>query len=345
MKKTRWILRRLGRLEGLSTRMLIGVFAITILLNGLATVGISQGNSCQICEDVESDIPYTITFSEVKYDYPTDGKSTWYYEVSRDSGAKDVSHWNLELCSTHQVVDTAPGGITTEVGTDGSINGCSPYSNMKWIKWDDLDDGYIPFSGTRTFSVTLDGNWQKGTVSAAIKAGTGCYFPEVIGPLCEERKVVATLGPVQISQSDLATVFDGGSTKMTVEGGDLYANFNPDLDVSLDTDCTNFEVKTYYTVSVNYQSSPQPPSNVTSSFEHPALEVKSGGSYKYIKYDPNATKPYSQSEWNSFTSLNGIQGDGSGSSFPVRVNLSKLGDLTAGWKFDFTIQAVMQCND
>ncbi|HRP63404.1 MAG TPA: fibro-slime domain-containing protein [Phycisphaerales bacterium] len=121
---------------------------------------------CVTLKDSGAKLNFKICFVSAVFN--PDGTSTWTYHVSELGvpGGKDLSHWNLKLDPSHQVVDWSPKSgnnhVTgVSVGTDGS-------TGFYGIKWDVTD----AFS-SGTFTVTLDKQYFGGTNVAGVLAKGG----------------------------------------------------------------------------------------------------------------------------------------------------------------------------
>lgn len=97
---------------------------------------------------------------------------TWVYAIDRVAG-KDLSHWvlDLSLCNTN-VVSTDP---SSSFGTD-------PTTGATGYKFEPIVEQ------TALYTITLDGEYPTGTVTATMKAGPLGNFASglVAGPDCGE---------------------------------------------------------------------------------------------------------------------------------------------------------------
>jgi fibro-slime domain-containing protein len=91
--------------------------------------------------------------------FNADGTSAWTYHVRELPGGKDLSHWNLALSPTHQVMSGTTAGY--DLGVDGS-------TGFYGIKWDVLET----FS-QGDFVIVLDGHFFGADQSAAVQAKGG----------------------------------------------------------------------------------------------------------------------------------------------------------------------------
>ncbi|MDM8563651.1 hypothetical protein QUF54_09885, partial [Candidatus Marithioploca araucensis] len=109
--------------------------------------------------------------------------NSWSYKVEQIEG-RDLSHWDLALGSCLEYVrvtddgEKKPNGDPSNAdpgeGADKSVKG-SPL-----IKWDTQGG---------TFTITLDANYRKGTVSVLAKTGTMYGTGKITGPDCSLQEV------------------------------------------------------------------------------------------------------------------------------------------------------------
>ncbi len=112
---------------------------------------------------------YQITFLGVTYN--SDQTSTWRYEVRPASATRDLSHWVLGLCTTHQVLSSDPNGT---VGKD-------PTTGLWGIKW---EQPLRTTDGPRPYTFVLNGWFEVGTTQVAVKAGRDPESGTIDGPSC-----------------------------------------------------------------------------------------------------------------------------------------------------------------
>lgn len=112
-------------------------------------------------------------------EFNDDGTSTWKYRVRELDTGKDLSHWNLALSPSHEVVaaGTTPG---FDLGVDGS-------TGFYGIKWDVQES----FS-TGEFTIVLEGHFFGADQSTAVLAKGGNQ-PDV-GALFAPTTNVSTIG-------------------------------------------------------------------------------------------------------------------------------------------------------
>lgn len=120
---------------------------------------------------------FTFRFDGVDYN-PTTNLSTWHYTVTGPmvSGPtyKDLSHWIIELCVPHKVVE-ASGNWERRTRPD-------PHHGIIGIKW----DNEVSKTGSRSFYFVLEGNWAVAdTLQIGAKAGPNNESGVLPGPACE----------------------------------------------------------------------------------------------------------------------------------------------------------------
>ncbi len=155
-------------------------------LNGVSlNYSISNNLKSTITTDCDNDGNNNIsTFGGFRFEFDgmvenMDGTSTWTYTVTgvAPSGPtyKDLSHWVLALCENHSVIAVTPNSAW-EVNTD-------PTLEIYGIKW---DHGINKEGGTKTFSITLNKQYDIGLIDVAFKAGQNKFYCSINGPSCEE---------------------------------------------------------------------------------------------------------------------------------------------------------------
>ena len=102
--------------------------------------------------------------------YNLDGTSTWTYKVTGNGARRNLSHWKLKLFNEHNVTSSSPN--TWEVHVD-------PHFQYYGIKW---DSSVNKNGGMKTFSFTLDGRYDVGTVDFGYKAGRKLFHGIILGP-------------------------------------------------------------------------------------------------------------------------------------------------------------------
>jgi len=104
--------------------------------------GTVDADECVVLKDSKGNDAFEICV--VTAEFNADGTSTWVYHVRELPGGKDLSHWNLKLDASHEVLDgTTPG---YECGPDGS-------TGFYGIKWD-VTDGFAESD----FTIVLNGH-------------------------------------------------------------------------------------------------------------------------------------------------------------------------------------------
>ncbi|MFO8034021.1 MAG: hypothetical protein R6U88_02505, partial [Candidatus Bipolaricaulota bacterium] len=153
--------------------------------------------------------PYTIEFLERIYNAQED-ETTFRYKVSNADDDTDISHWVLELpvCVAVRLSLTPPaetnpvgephtftakletistGGCESLVEAGGEEHndsvscGEDPTTGLYGVKF---DQGFEYAGETRTYLITLAGEWPLGEVQAAVKAGPNEHLCTVPGPAC-----------------------------------------------------------------------------------------------------------------------------------------------------------------
>jgi hypothetical protein len=96
---------------------------------------------------------------------------TWSYEV-REAAGRDLSHWSLGIANCLGEITSFSPSSGYAAGTDGS-------TGFVGTKWD------VPGSFRQgVFSITLGGDFAKGTVKALAKAGSLHAMLDIAGPDC-----------------------------------------------------------------------------------------------------------------------------------------------------------------
>lgn len=143
------------------------MLATLLFLAPIGAAGVTIGND-------------DVSFVAVAYDYPSSGRSTWYYTVT--SGAKPaISHVTFQLPTCMTVVgagtwgplrtNLVSGGGMPEIGTD-------PTTGIRGLKFDEgFDEG-----GVRNYYFTLDRNYADAPTLVATKASTAFDTGYVTGP-------------------------------------------------------------------------------------------------------------------------------------------------------------------
>lgn len=123
-----------------------------------------------------------INFITVRYDYPSTGQSTWYYQVI--SGRRPaISHVTFQMnLDCLDVVDAGTwdgtnldalnsGAGQPEVGTD-------PTTGVTGLKF---DQGFVD-NEVRYYYFTVDGNYAQSSITVASKGGPGYDTALITGP-------------------------------------------------------------------------------------------------------------------------------------------------------------------
>ena len=162
----------------------------------------------------------TVTFVQVRYDYPAAGQSTWYYTVV--SGRKPaISHVTFGMpCGTMRILDAGmwdgedPDARMSKAGmpVPGSFPAApagDPTTQLKGLKFDlGFEEGQ-----TRHYYFTVNGNYVSYDMTVASKGGNGFDVGQVLGPKGDcstQQPVLAALGDrVWLDQNDNG-LQDGG---------------------------------------------------------------------------------------------------------------------------------------
>ena len=125
---------------------------------------------------------YHIEFVDVRYDFPAEGQSTWYYRVEATAG-KDISHVTFPLNKNCiDVLDSGTWGTSMDDLNSGQGKpnvGKDPKAKIWGMKF---DEG-VNTSDEQNYYFTLDKNLAVENVDKmAIKAGKPFYFGTICGP-------------------------------------------------------------------------------------------------------------------------------------------------------------------
>lgn len=119
----------------------------------------------------------------------TKNGTTWTYVINKESGAKGISHFILDLencpgrqtLSINSIVSATVNGVAAKLESSEGNTGCDVASvTSNFVKFDDLPD-----ASTYTIVFVLDkeyGNILETT--GWIKAGTSCFSYVLNGPCC-----------------------------------------------------------------------------------------------------------------------------------------------------------------
>lgn len=140
---------------------------------------------------------YTITLEEINNS--VSGQQTWTYKVALtgdSSGGGEISHWNLELCVNHNVINVSKNGVVVPTADADTLDIVieNPNGNYCYtipvdlnIKWDDLSNAEVFPAAEGTFDFTLQGQYGTREVELNIKGGNAlpCTAAKILGPSCE----------------------------------------------------------------------------------------------------------------------------------------------------------------
>ena len=145
-----------------------------------------SANLSKACTDSVASFPNngSITFKGVQYNYPTTGKSTWYYTVVSSNAGNAWSHivFNLNKCYS--------ASTFLDVGTWTSFTSLTSKSS-NWVFGKDPSTGYYGIKSNfgswgkpQTMNVyfTLGANYAVGLDTAVAKPGSSVVYDLVCGP-------------------------------------------------------------------------------------------------------------------------------------------------------------------
>lgn len=107
-------------------------------------------------------------------------QTTFSYIVAGTGTPPDLSHFDVQIptCSPELVVVAYNPASAVSFGTD-------PSTGVNGIKW----DSPLSTSETRTYSITFQGNIPEGSVTVAVKGGSGFQAGNLPGPGCPNASV------------------------------------------------------------------------------------------------------------------------------------------------------------
>jgi len=200
------------------------------------------------------------------------------------------------------VVDAGPGSI--ELGYD-------PTTELTGIKWDEGMTG----GETRTFWVTLAGNWEAEEVTVGIKAGKNEPIGTILGPSCTPytppvlEVTVSGLTDLDITQA-LIGAWSGNPAEERQSLGDLTVSVVATVP---------YDVYVYYTVV---------PVPLPSFAGDPLLFEYPTGTWTTIP------------AWPTMVPLLGLSGT-QVRSYPVVVDIQDLGNRSAGESYTFAVHVLV----
>jgi len=120
--------------------------------------GLAAADECVVLEDSKGNDAYEVCLLSAEFN--ADGTSTWVYHVRELPGGKDLSHWNLKLDASHEVL----GGTTP--GYDCGLDGSTGFHGIKW----DMTDGFAEGD----FTIVLNGQYlgMNDPEGALVKGGS-----------------------------------------------------------------------------------------------------------------------------------------------------------------------------
>ncbi|MBL1216282.1 MAG: hypothetical protein D8M59_02170 [Planctomycetes bacterium] len=120
--------------------------------------------------DSNGEDAFEVSFVEVTYN--DDGTSSWTYHVRELATGKDLSHWNLALGDSHQVMSGTTDGY--EVGIDGSTG----FFGIKW----DVTEGFAEGDFTIVLDKHYGGTEGGNGIGVLAKGGRLPDTSEIFGP-------------------------------------------------------------------------------------------------------------------------------------------------------------------
>lgn len=165
-----------------------------------------------------------VTFAGVRYDYPAQGQSTWYYCVC--SGASPaISHVNFQFCSdvgSDQILDAGTWGATAnDLSSNSGIPVIGPDRSTDGAFVLKFDQGFSD-NACRNYYFTLSSNYEVVDTRFVSKAGPG--YDE--GTICGPGTSTCTTGTGSSGGGDT-----GGSTNDNGDNGGNGGNVdNSDTD-------------------------------------------------------------------------------------------------------------------
>jgi hypothetical protein len=279
---------------------------------GMVPVDYDYPGHCNTPYDTVQHNDYTISFCGREYN-AEDNESTWYYCVTAGATVRHaVSHWTLALCPEHVIADADPGEY--ETGRDPTLD------IPNGIKW---EDG-VGKGQTKCYSVTLEKNWEVDYVEVGFKAGQINYTAFILGPSCVvvvPPQLEVTVEGLKNLTVDQPTI---GQWAMTGDLTALIGDPNDGTGLTVAVAATD-----PYDIYVSYSYSMSPAGSLPSP-EEPLL----------FEYPTGSGTWYTIPKYPSMAELYGLSGT-STYSYPVAVDLTQLGERTAGDSITFTIHVMV----
>jgi hypothetical protein len=165
------------------------VFTIAVVLFWTACSDSSQNVSPNTSAGAKGSSKSTSNFGDynVSVVVSTDG-ATWTYTITKNAGAKNLSHFivNLDNCGAESATfddilwATVNGSPVVFTDTEGKGTGCDPQSlTSNFVKFDNLGA-----ASSYVIVVKFDRGYQLATTTGWLKAGTSCNSGSVPGPGC-----------------------------------------------------------------------------------------------------------------------------------------------------------------
>ncbi len=124
---------------------------------------------------------FNVTFNGVTDN--NDGTYTWSYTIANVDQNNDLSHWVLGLCETenYNIIESHP--TYSDINTD-------PSTGTYGIKW----DVRIEKGKSKTFTFTVDKNYEQVTEDYSLKYSTKVSYGEITAPGCDETDCDGQIG-------------------------------------------------------------------------------------------------------------------------------------------------------
>ena len=188
----------------------------------------------------------SVNLINARYDYPSAGRSTWYYSVTGASSGNAFSHTVFQmLCPTIQIEGAGTwngsdqnaltsGGGAPAPGSFPAAPQTDPTSGVKGLKF----DLQLNNNTTRYYYFTVNGNYASGGITFAAKPGTSVVTTTVCGPandcaLAQDYGDLPDTGAGTGAGNYKTLLSDGGPSHVIVSGLNLGAAGVVDADTGL----------------------------------------------------------------------------------------------------------------
>lgn len=179
------------------------------MVNKIYPVGPPSGEpptSYAILKDSDGVDAYEVTF--VSAEFNGDGTSTWTYHVAELPTGKDLSHWNIALAPSQEIV---AGGTTP--GYDYGVDGSTGVFGIKW----DVAESFN--AGTFKFTLTEQFVGQDSSVNVVAKGGKNHDVGDIFGPTDSVAGDGDTPYPMSVTLMDADLGDSDGSFGASDTGG------------------------------------------------------------------------------------------------------------------------------